>query len=225
MDRGSADKRSAWFESMWVDWRCALRRLGNVRSGAVGVVAVLGLAIGIVTAMFAILDALFWRPVPFAAPDQLAIVHMRGRVGGLRAVPPAVFSAWRRSPAFEQVEAARSETAFVATDEGLIKRATAFVTPGVFDLLGGVRPVRGRLFEASAARAGADDQVLISEDLWRGFFRGDPAIMGRVVAIDKRPATVIGILPSAFHFPDWNTAIWRVSDCEATQIAVFQSGK
>ena len=93
--------------------------------------------------------------------------------------------------------------------------AIASVTPGIFNLLGGVRPIRGRLFDASDVRNGIDDRVLLSEDLWKRLYHADPTIIGRTVSIDRKPLVVVGILPSEFRFPSWNTAIWRAIGFDA----------
>jgi putative ABC transport system permease protein len=200
---------TAWLASAWLDGQRAVRRLMSPRSGLIAVAGVLGLAIGITTSMFTIADSLFLRPVPFDAPDQLAILHMRGPMGGPRGVPPSVLRAWQGAAMFEDVEAARQQTVLVETDAGPIKRAVALVTPGVFHMLGGVRPVRGRLFDKLDSTVG--DRVLISEDVWRAFFNAEPGLVGRVINVSGHPATVVGILPSAFHFPERNTAIWQAS--------------
>src|SRR5262245_12749601 len=188
-----------------------------VRSRPFTIVAVLTLAIGIgmTTAMFALLDALVLSPVPFRAPDQLAFVYMGNERGGRTTVAPAVLRAWRESPAFAGAESALAETAVIDVDGSLAARGLARVTPGVFGLLGGVTPIRGRLFVPSEGRAGADDRVLVSEDLWRSLFNTDPAIVGRRVKVGGETVEVVGVLPSSFRFPSWNTVMWRPIDFDA----------
>jgi len=205
-------------DSVWHDARHAVRRLRRRPSGLLAVVGILGLAIGITAAMFTLIDALLIRPVPFKASDQLARVRMGGEHGGIETIPASVLGAWRRSKAFAGVEAARSGTAVIVTDQGTVKRGIAQVTPGMFDLLGGVRPVGGRLFDATEGWLhGTDDRVLVSEDVWRGSYHSDPALIGRTISIDGRRSVVIGILPSEFRFPTWNTVIWRPANFESAQ--------
>ncbi|MBA2305786.1 MAG: ABC transporter permease [Acidobacteria bacterium] len=74
--------------------------------------------------------------------------------------------------------------------------------------------MRGRLFSAEAGRAGLDDELLISEAVWRQLYHADPMIVGRRVTVDSRPMTVIGVLSSQFRFPSWNTEIWRAGSFE-----------
>jgi len=207
--------RATWVDSVWQDVRYAVRTLLRRRSVAVAAAGMLALGIGITTAMFTVVDALLLRPVPFREPDQLAFVYMGDEHGGHGAVAPAVLRAWRESAGFAGVEAAVPDTSLIEVDGTVVTQAIARVTPGLFDLLGGVRPIRGRLFDVSEVRAGVDDRVLLSEDVWRGLYQADPAIVGRSISIDGERLLVVGILPADFRFPSWNTVIWRAVDFEA----------
>jgi predicted permease len=114
------------------------------------------------------------------------------------------------------------DTALIRSEESFAERPMARVTRGVFDLLGGVRPVRGRLFEAPEGEPGAEDRALIREDLWREWFHGDPAVVGSYINVNDRRVLVVGVLPEHFRFPTWNTAIWLpvdFSSSSATQSA------
>jgi putative ABC transport system permease protein len=209
------DVRASWIDSMWQDIRYAFRGLARRPGWAITAIGMLGLGIGITTAMFTIVDTLILRPVPFRDPDQLSFVYMGTDRGGRTNVAPSVLRAWRESPAFTRAEAAVPDTSLVEVNGSVVTRGMARITPGLFDLLGGVRPVRGRLFDANEVRAGIDEEVVLSEDVWRSLYHADPAIVGRRVTIDGDSLVVIGVLPSSFRFPSWNTVIWRAVDFEA----------
>ena len=183
--------------------------------GTASAIAMLGLAIGLTAAMFTIVDALILRPVPFPNADQVAVLHVRTKNGGPLSTRPAGLAAWRETHAFAAVEAAAARTAVVATDLGDVTRHTADVTPGIFNLLGGVKVVRGRIFDDGDGKPGADGRVLVSEELWRTRFNADPAIAGRAISLDGKPVTIIGVLSSDFRFPEWNTEIWRAVTFDA----------
>jgi predicted permease len=214
-DRGVRVTR-AWglsMASVWQDGWYAARSLASQRWRSLVAVGMLALAIGIATAMFTIVDALLLRPVPFEDVDRLAHLLMiddRGR-GGF-GVSADVLRAWQGSAAFEAVEAARPTYAWVGFEGGEIRRVVARVTPGLFDMLGGVQPLHGRLFGFAEGRSGSDARVLISEDLWRSLYGADPSLVGRTVPIDGDPAVVVGILPSEFRFPDPVTVVWLVDN-------------
>jgi predicted permease len=213
------DVRATWADSLWQDARHASRSLWRQPAVTATAVGMLGVAIGISTAMFTIADALILRPVPFDEPQQLARVYMGNDRGGRTTVAPAVVRAWRESPAFRGVESAVADTALVEVDGAVAARGIARVTQGLFDLLGGVRPIHGRLFDASESRAGVHDRVLLGEDVWRALYHADPGVVGRPVTIDRESLVVVGILPSEFRFPSWNTVIWRAVDIEAPPAA------
>lgn len=198
-------------DSLRQDARSAWRSVCHRPIATSAAMGMLALAIGITAAMFTMVDALILRPLPFPDSGQLGIIRMTGKNGGSALTRPAVITAWRDTRAFASVEAARSTEALVTTDTGEPTQKVAQVTPGIFKMLGGVQPVRGRLFNDADGRPGTDDRVLVSEDLWRTRYNGDPLLVGRTITIDSRPATVVGILPADFRFPDWNTQIWRAS--------------
>jgi putative ABC transport system permease protein len=196
------------------DIRHACRRL-RARPGVMVATAVmLGLGIGLTTAMFTMVDALILRPVPFRDPDRLASLAMMNSHGGRLAVAPAVLDAWRASPAFESAEGTSPGNSIIETGLGPIVRASARVSPGLFALLG-AQAVRGRTFDASEGRIGTDDRVVLSEELWRGSFGADPGIIGRRITVDGDSVQVIGLMPSGFRFPEWNTVVWRPLDYAA----------
>jgi putative ABC transport system permease protein len=215
--------RASWIDSISQDVRFALRVL---RRGGTGwlAMAMLALAIGITAAMFTVVDALLLRTAPFQNPDELAFVYLGNDHGGPNAVAPAVLRAWKQSGVFAAVEAANRSTAVVEMNGSIMTRGLAQVTPGVFEMLRGVRPVKGRLFDTSDGRSGTDDRILISEDMWRDVFGRDPDTIGKSVLIDGKPLVVIGILPAEFRFPSASTVIWRASsfdDPKGTRPVVY----
>jgi hypothetical protein len=138
--------------------------------------------------------------VPFREPGTLAAIMMFGNHTGRTVVSADVFRAWQSSSAFASVQGASDGAALIDTPVGVIGRSSAWVTPGVFDMLG-VRPIRGHLFTATEGRGGADDPVLISESVWRGLDGGDVSLIGRAITVDSRSLTVVGIMSLA--------AVWR----------------
>jgi predicted permease len=208
------DVRTLRIESVWQDVRHASRTLAAHRRFTLAAAGMLALAIGLTTAMFTIVDALIVRPVPFRDPGQLAHLWMGSERGGRTLVAPAVLRAWRESPAFEAAESALADTALLEASGTVVTRRIASVTPGVFEMLGGVRPVRGRLFDAR--RPGQSDQLLVSETIWRGLFNADPALVGQSITVDGQRLTVVGILPADFRFPSADTVLWRPTDLNSS---------
>jgi predicted permease len=192
----------------------ACRRLRSRPGMMIAAAAMLGLGIGLTTAMFTVVDALILRPVPFHDADRLAGISLRSGNTGRRVVSPAVLDVWRGSSAFAAAEGATPGVAILQTGTGPMVRKSARVSPGLFAMLG-ARPMRGRVFDAGEGRAGTDDRVLLSEDVWRAAFGADPDLVGRRITIDGITALVIGLMPRDFRFPEWNTTIWRPLDYSA----------
>ncbi len=126
------DVRAGWIDSLAQDLRYAARAVSKRTGTSLAAVAMLGLGIGLATAMFTIIDALILRPVPFRNPDELARLSMWSDTGGPIWVSREVFRAWRESPAFAGVESAMADTAVVELDGAVIERGIAHVTPGLF---------------------------------------------------------------------------------------------
>ncbi|HLJ78904.1 MAG TPA: ADOP family duplicated permease, partial [Acidobacteriaceae bacterium] len=73
----------------------------------------------------------------------------------------------------------------------------------------GVQPALGRNFTQSEDSPSASGTVLLSWQLWKRRFGGDPAILNRTIYIDSVPTTVIGVMPAWFEFPDSSSQLWQ----------------
>lgn len=198
------------------DVRHAFRRIVHRPGTSAAVVLMLGLAVGVATAMFAVTDALLLRPVPFRDPDRLIRLYMGTEHGGSSTVATTTLLAWRGSAAFDAVEGIGASGQSVVTDNGAsVIKASAAVTPGLFPMLG-VHPIRGRLFDSAD---GGTDRILISEQIWRGVLAADSAVVGRTVDVDGKRMEIVGVLPEGVRFPQWNTEIWPVLDLSQTRAA------
>ena len=186
------------------DFRQALRTL---RAGTSWMAAVmLALAIGLTTATFSIVDALFLRPVPFEDAERLAYLNI-GTRNGYTSPSWAVWRAWKDSGIFAAVGGTLGWwTVVIRTEEGVTVRPSSDVTPGTLEAVG-VRPLRGRTFTEDDARAG--EAIVIAEDLWTTAFGRDERAIGRSIEVDGKRVVVIGILPRTFRFPGWDTEVWR----------------
>lgn len=191
--------------------RLALRHL--LRRPATSIVAVLALAAGIgaSTALFALVDRVLVRPLPYAGADRLAQVwttfpHWRGE---------AVLDAqWDRiGLAWEDLEAVRSNARTISAagaayfrelqtasaggvpEVRVVARGTASLT----DVLG-VQPALGRWFRQDEEGPDAPAVAVASWEYWSTRLGGDPAAVGRDVRIEGQPFTLIGVLPRGFRF-------------------------
>ena len=197
------------------DLRHAIRRLRGQRWTAIIAGGMLALAIGITSAMLTIVDHMLLRPVPYRDPAALVSLYVgTGPHEMLPYVTREVAQAWQRSAAFSAVAGLVQQPAIIDGQSGLSTRSAVWITPGAFEMLG-VTPLQGRTFVDGEGRQGTEDRVIISESVWRSEYASDPQIIGRRVQISGAQATVVGIMPHAFHFPYWRTEVWRPYDLSA----------
>ena len=87
------------------------------------------------------------------------------------------------------------------TEQTVVTRGMAIVTPGVFDLLAACGPSRGGSFDGAEGSAGQNDRLLVSETVWRTLYGADPGSVGRTITVNGERLVVVGILPAEFRFP------------------------
>jgi putative ABC transport system permease protein len=179
------------------DLRFAVRML--LKGGVTSALTILALAIGIGanTAMFTFIDAMIFRPTNAGDPEELVWLNKgaHGYAGPISA-PHSRF-AQRNIPALGGVAAWGGFSAAIGGDTP-VRAQGQFVTGNYFDVLR-VRPVLGRSFAADEdSIAGAKPVIVISHAFWMRRFSGDSSIVNRVIVVNAKPVTVIGVAPPGF---------------------------
>lgn len=188
-------------DSLLQDVRYAMRRLRIGAGFTFAMIATLAVGIGGVAAIFSVLDAAVLRPLPFPDPDRL--VRLRAITPQGEPFPVSVPDYQDYAARLRSVSAIAAMKPIELTLTGAGEPARlqgAAVTATLFPLLG-VRPVHGRAFRADDEKAGTPPIALLGHAIWRERFGGDPAVVGRVVTIDGRPLSVVGVLPASARFP------------------------
>jgi len=189
-------------ETLWNDIRYSARLLR--RSPLFTLTAALSLAIGIGanSTIFSVAAALLFRPLPGLADPTRLVDIGRTRDGAgfdtssypnFRDIAARVTTltgvyAWRVEP----------EPMSLAGDHDAERVYGARVSGNFFNVLG-VRAERGRMFVDADDTPSRDDVTVISDELWRNRFGGDPAIIGRTITITGRPFVIVGVAPPAFQ--------------------------
>ena len=171
------------------------------KSRGVTVVAVLALALGIGanTAVFSVVNAVFLRPLPYPDAEQLAVIVETNDKSPTSVAYPD-FLDWRpQASAFKAMAAVAAYEATLESRAPAERLAVTYVSADFFRVLG-THPVLGRDFRVADDRQGAPPVALISYRIWQANFGGDPDILGASVNLDRRPYTVIGVLPAGFRF-------------------------
>jgi len=184
----------------------------------------LALGIGANSAIFALVDAVLLRPLPYANGDRLMFIDEHGpQQGGRSRIELLNFDEWTaQNRTFETmaaiwIPAGGGGPTLMGTDGTPEMLSSQTVTPQYFDVFG-VTPILGRTFRADDPTA-QPDAVVLSESLWRRRFAGDPSIIGQAISFEGGNAlTVIGIVPSAFQF---RPGIFRDDDVVAKPVSVW----
>ncbi len=194
-------------ETFFQDARFAFRMLRKNPGFTAVAVLTLALGIGANTAIFSVVYAVLLKPLPYTNPEQLFTAFQANKQLGIAETGCSYlnFEEWRaQNHVFSEMagNVAHQLTLTGRVEPTIVK--TSVVTPEFFALLD-VKPVAGRIFFPPDGKQGAPPVVLVSEDLWRGRFGADPKIVGTSIDLDKRPFTVVGIIPAAFRTPFFTT--------------------
>jgi predicted permease len=190
---------TAALDALVRDARHGLRRLVRDWRFTSAAVLILGLAIGANTAIFSVVNAVLFRVPPFANPERLVNIYQNDPAGRpLVVISSAVYSRIAEyTDLFAATTAATLPNTFRYLHEGAIRDALVeYTTPDYLDVLG-LRPSLGRWFDEGEARPGAPLVGVLGHGVWTRVFRGDPSVIGRVVQLEGRPVTIVGIGPAA----------------------------
>jgi putative ABC transport system permease protein len=204
------------FESFLQDIRVGFRVLTKEKSFCILAVLVLALGIGGVTTTFTVVNALVLRGFSFPHPEQLMNVGLidpqasaQNNNFGNGNIPS--------SQDYEDMRAAQQSFALMAgylngstinvSYRGNPQRYTgAYVTEGFFKIIA-VSPVLGRDFTAEDNKPGAEKVTILGHKIWQRDFGSDPKIVGQAIRINGKSATIIGVMPPNFEFPN-NEELW-----------------
>ena len=204
--RGGRRRRAEWWETLVQDVRYSARTLRRDARLTVFAVLIVGLGIGASVTVFSVVDALLVRPLPFDDPQRLVFIS-NGNAHDLSARTTQVRHVWtlqRESrtltdvAGYSEFDGAGDHT--LESDVGDPERLSRLeVTQNFFPLLG-VRAEVGRMFAPDEAVPGGPRVILLSHRLWERRFGSDRDIVGRSIALDGKPATVVGVVPASFDF-------------------------
>jgi len=210
------DTRSfIWLDDLRRDLSHGARSLARNPGFAAVAVITLALGTGANTAIFSVISAVLLRPLPYQDADRLVqvfsppstnpIVAMRRREPSLF---PQTFDRLRRNTGSLSHVAGYILTTATLTGQGdAVRLIGVNASASLFPALGGT-PLIGRTFSDAEEAAGSDAVVVLSHAVWQDYFNSDRSVVGKVIALDGRGRTVVGVMRDGFAFPDRTTQFW-----------------
>jgi predicted permease len=203
---GLRDQRGwPWLQSVFTDMVFASRQLRKHRTTSIAAILSLGLAVGATTAAYRLLDAVFWRALPIAQPEDFFALGWNTTTS--RGEPEYRddfdYPTFRR---YRDVVGDRAEIMLVgsASRQDIVidveseRAARQYVSGNVFRAFG-LRPVIGRLIVPSDdAEPRGRDVAVLSYDYWSRRFGRDPSVVGRTFRWGRSTIEIVGVLPQGF---------------------------
>lgn len=193
---------AGWAFDVLTAWRSLRRRPAQ----AVVVTLLFAVGLGATTAMFSVVDAVLLRPLPYPNGRQLVRLMEHEPRRNLSGTSFPAMADWSRLPSLTRVAGSSStQLLFHHGADGERVRG-ASVSPGFFATLGTAAAL-GHVLHENAPLFDADPKIVLGDSLWRRQFNGDPAVVGRVLVLEERQFTVVGVMPPGFSFPA-GTEFW-----------------
>src|ERR1700731_2439927 len=185
------------------DIRFALRMLWKHRFATLVCAGALALGMGANSAIFSMAEAFLLHPVPLDEVDRLvAVVNSKPRQNIEKtAVAPATYLEWQEQSLSLHRLGAYSYDGVNFPGDGTPQKIQDFlITPNFFSTLG-VQPHLGRDFLLEEGEPGKNQELILSYGLWERRYAADPEILGKVVKVDGKPFTIVGVMSKGFDFP------------------------
>jgi macrolide transport system ATP-binding/permease protein len=203
--------------SIWSDIRYACRQLWKNPGFACTAILVLALGVGASVAMFAFIDAVLIRPLPYQNPSRLMELFESTPLGPRYHLSYLDYLDWKKqNRVFSSLEAYQNLGIALNTAVGTQPLDGSTVTAGFFRTLG-VAPIVGRDFRDGEDTASAPRTVILSYSAWQNRYGKRNDVLGQVVTLDGESNVIIGVLPPNFHFApagpaEFWTALHAASD-------------
>jgi predicted permease len=199
-------RNADFLDGLRADVRYALRSLGRAPGWTAVALLTIALGVGATTSVFSVADALLVRPVPYPDGGRVYFARRQFSIDG-RLVPSplpiAAVAAWRTHA--RTIEAAVPYR-YVDGQLGSGASATDIFGTMIDDALlrfAGGHPLIGRSFTGQELVAGGPRAVLLAEPFWRRQFGASTDVIGKVVSLNDRPTTIVGVVPASVAIPDF----------------------
>jgi putative ABC transport system permease protein len=194
------DQRSLpWIDMLRQDVRYGVRMLSRTPGFTIAALLTLAVGIGANAAIFAVVNAVLLRPLPFANGSRIVTLGDRGGDGQSANVGFETVADWRaRSRSFSQIALMRSWTPTLVVNGEAERLKAVRVSANYFATIG-ESPAIGRAFTGAEDTPEGRRVVILSDALWRRRFNADPGVVGRAIVIADASFRIAGVMPAAFE--------------------------
>jgi predicted permease len=191
-----------WFDELLRELRYAARLLRKTPGLTVTALLTLAVCLGANLTIFAVIDTVLLRPLPFPEPGRLVTVFNTYPKAGVERDGSSLTNYYERRghiPAFASVAIYRYGKAIIGEAGSTEREQIARVSADFFATVG-AGPAMGRAFTEQETTFQTDGVAILTDAYWRTRFNADPHAIGRQIRVDGLPKTVIGVLPAGFRF-------------------------
>ena len=206
-----------WLDRLAQDVRYAIRGLRRDPMLALTAALTLAICIGANTTVFSIVNSILLRPLPYPESERIYWVSEKMGTGPEVTLGPDYYSVRAENRVFEDVAARAGMPVNWSGTEKAEQLEAALVTSSFFRVMG-AQPMLGRYLAPGEEGKKAPDVVVLSYPFWRSRLAGNPKIVGSTITLNRKPTTVIGVMPQGFDFPH-GVQLWTPLDMdEAPQL-------
>jgi putative ABC transport system permease protein len=186
------------------DLRYALRQLRASPGFAVTAIVSLTLGIGATTAMFSVVYGVLLDPYPYKDAGRMVHVELRDKSdrGPLLFVSGPEYDDLRKVPAIDDIFLQQNKQQTLTGEQLPVSLNIGYYSPNLFEYMG-VPPILGREFSAAETSGGSAPPVAVLSYLfWKRQFGGSRDVIGHTLQLDRKPYTIIGVVPPRFTWGD-----------------------
>jgi len=189
---------------IWFEFLLSLRRLRRRPASTLLTLGTFTLSLTLALLSWSLYYTVFRYNPDFDPTGRLYVVGYQGSLaGGSANSTDEEFNALRDGQRVfsEFAEVSYYQSTFAETPAGMQRLLGAGMSSGAFRILGAT-PSLGRLFLPEEDALNGPKTVILSDHIWKTYFSGNPAVVGRVMQISGYSVTIVGVMPASFRFPN-----------------------
>ena len=191
-------------ENIALDVRYAFRMFRKNPGFSLAVIITLALCVGANTAIYSMLDALIFKPLPFHESDRIFVIYNKDSVNAANSDKdasniPQYLDFKENTDAFSHLALWQTRGFNLIIGDEDVRAAGAVATAEIFDVLG-LTPLLGRFFSKENNRFADNREVVLTQLFWESHFQEDPGVIDRTIQVNREVFTIVGIAPKTIEY-------------------------